>query len=65
MVKAQYKCNIGLIFPNTDTKRHPSYQLTQHADFTKRIRAGVLAKAQLPKKIPGTETTKPTAWYHP
>lgn len=62
MVKAQHKFNIGLIFPNTDAKRHPSHQLTQHADFVKRIRPGALAKAQLPKQIPGTEIAKPVAW---
>lgn len=63
MVKEQHKCNIGLIFPNTEPKRRPSHQLTQHADFVKRIRNGALAKAQLPEKIPGTEITKPVAWY--
>ncbi len=62
MVKAQHKFNIGLIFPNTDAKRRPSHQLTQHADFVKRIRPGALAKAQLPKQIPGTEITKPADW---
>ncbi len=62
MVKAQHQRKIGLIFPNTDAKRYPSHQLAQHADFIKRIRCGVLAKAQLPLKIPGTEIVKPAAW---
>ncbi|MCX7122126.1 MAG: hypothetical protein NTV32_00330 [Gammaproteobacteria bacterium] len=62
MVKAQHQRKIGLIFPNTDAKRHPSHQLTHHANFIKRIRPGALIKAQLPLKIPGTEIVKPTAW---
>jgi hypothetical protein len=36
--------------------------ITQGADFTKRIRKGVLAISQLPDPIPGTTIYKPKVW---
>lgn len=59
LVKEQHKKLIGLILPG---KNHPSKELMQYADFTKKIRKGVLSKSQLPDPIPGTTISKPSSW---
>ena len=59
LVKIQHKKKIGLITPG---KTHPSRELMKYADFTKRIRKGVLAASQLPDPIPGTTIHKPYSW---
>ena len=51
LVKEQHNKVIGLITPG---KGHPSRELLKYADFTKRIRKGVLSISQLPNPIPGT-----------
>lgn len=50
---------LGLIMPG---KGHPSKELMQHADFVKRVRAGVLKSSQLPHQIPNTQIVKPNDW---
>ena len=59
LVKEQHKKKIGLITPG---KTHPSRELLKYADFTKRIRKGVLGASQLPDPIPGTKIHKPKVW---
>jgi len=59
LVKEQHKKKIGLITPG---KTHPSRELLKYADFTKRIRKGVLGASQLPDRIPGTTIHKPKVW---
>ena len=59
LVKEQHKKKIGLITPG---KTHPSRELLKYADFTKRIRKGVLGVSQLPDPIPGTKIHKPKVW---
>ncbi len=59
LVKEQHKKKIGLITPG---KTHPSRELLKYADFTKRIRKGVLGASQLPDPIPGTTIHKPKIW---
>jgi uncharacterized LabA/DUF88 family protein len=59
LVKEQHKKKIGLITPG---KIHPSRELLKYADFTKRIRKGVLGASQLPDSIPGTTIHKPKIW---
>ena len=59
LVKEQHKKKIGLITPG---KTHPSRELLKDADFTKRIRKGVLGASQLPDPIPGTTIHKPKVW---
>jgi uncharacterized LabA/DUF88 family protein len=59
LVKEQHNKVIGLITPG---KGHPSRELLRYADFTKRIRKGVLAISQLPDPIPGTTIYKPKVW---
>ena len=59
LVKEQHKKKIGLITPG---KTHPSRELLKYADFTKRIRKGVLGASQLPDSIPGTKIHKPKVW---
>jgi uncharacterized LabA/DUF88 family protein len=59
LVKEQHKKKIGLITPG---KTHPSRELLKYADFTKRIRKGVLSASQLPDPIPGTTIHKPKVW---
>ncbi|MBT8363055.1 MAG: NYN domain-containing protein [Deltaproteobacteria bacterium] len=59
LVKEQHKKKIGLITPG---KTHPSRELLKYADFTKRIRKGVLCASQLPDSIPGTTIHKPKVW---
>ena len=59
LVKEQHNKVIGLITPG---KGHPSRELLKYADFTKRIRKGVLAISQLPDPIPGTTIYKPKVW---
>jgi uncharacterized LabA/DUF88 family protein len=59
LVKEQHKKKIGLITPG---KTHPSIELLKYADFTKRIRKGVLSASQLPDPIPGTKIHKPKVW---
>lgn len=58
LVKERNK-KIGLIMPG---KGHPSKELMRHANFTKRIRKGLLASSQLPNPIPGTTLYKPNSW---
>jgi uncharacterized LabA/DUF88 family protein len=58
-VKEQHNKKIGLITPG---KTHPSRELLKYADFTKRVRKGVLGASQLPDTIPGTTIHKPTVW---
>ncbi|MCK5202713.1 MAG: NYN domain-containing protein [Desulfobacterales bacterium] len=62
LVKEQNKKMIGVIYPSTNRKRHPSKALTQHADFTKSIFESTLKACQLPDPIPGTTISKPTDW---
>jgi uncharacterized LabA/DUF88 family protein len=59
LVKEQHNKVIGLITPG---KGHPSRELLKYADFTKRIRKGVLSISQLPNPIPGTTIYKPKVW---
>ena len=59
LVKEQHKKKIGLITPGNT---HPSRELLKYADFTKRIRKGVLGASQLPDPIPGTTIHKPKVW---
>jgi uncharacterized LabA/DUF88 family protein len=59
LVKEKHKKKIGLITPG---KTHPSRELLKYADFTKRIRKGVLGASQLPDPIPGTTIHKPKVW---
>lgn len=62
LVKSQTDKKIGLVFPNTNSKRKPSRELSKHADFIKHIRTHVLEQSQLPTKIVGTEIYKPSDW---
>lgn len=62
LVKSQTNKTVGLIFPNTNSKRKPSRVLAKHADFIKHIRAHVLEQSQLPTQIPGTTIYKPGDW---
>jgi len=60
LVKQQHRKRIGLTTPGN---RHPSRQLTAHADFSIRIRnKTVLQQSQLPDPIPGTTIRKPAVW---
>ena len=60
LVKQQHRKLIGLATPGN---RHPSRQLTAHADFSLRIRnKAVLQQSQLPDPIPGTTIHKPATW---
>ncbi len=59
LVKEQHQKKIGLITPG---KTHPSRELLKYADFTKRIRKGILGASQLPDPIPGTTIHKPKVW---
>ena len=60
LVKQQQRKLIGLATPGN---RHPSRQLTAHADFSLRIRnKTVLQQSQLPDPIPRTTIRKPAAW---
>ena len=62
LIKEQNKKMIGVIYPSTNPKRHPSKALTQHADFTKSIFKSTLKVCQLPDPIPGTTISKPINW---
>ncbi len=62
LIKEQNKKMVGLIYPSTDKKRHPSKALTKYADFTKSIFKSSLKVCQLPNPIPGTTISKPAAW---
>lgn len=62
LVKSQNNKTIGLIFPNTNSKRKPSRELAQYANFIKHIRINVLSKSLLPENIPGTGIHKPKEW---
>lgn len=62
LVKSQTDKTIGLIFPNTNSKRNPSRELSKHADFIKHIRSHVLSQSHLPDKITGTDIYKPSEW---
>ena len=60
LVKQHHRKLIGLATPGN---RHPSRQLTAHADFSLRIRnKTVLQQSQLPDPIPGTTIRKPAVW---
>ena len=60
LVKRHHRKLIGLATPGN---RHPSRQLTAHADFSLRIRnKTVLQQSQLPNPIPGTTIHKPATW---
>jgi hypothetical protein len=60
MVSQQHKL-IGLVTPGAP-QRHPSLQLRQHANFTRRIATWMLQNSQLPNPIPGTTIHKPATW---
>ncbi|HHE73988.1 MAG: NYN domain-containing protein [Deltaproteobacteria bacterium] len=62
LIKEQNKKMVGLIFPSTNRKRHPSKALIKHADFTKSILISTLKTCQLPDPIPGTNISKPIDW---
>lgn len=62
LVKNQNSKTMGLIFPNTNSKRKPSRELASHADFIKHIRAYTLSESQLPDQISGTNIYKPSNW---
>lgn len=62
LVKSQNNKTIGLIFPNTDTKRRPSRELSKYANFIKHIRTKVLSNSLLPENIPGSSIHKPKDW---
>lgn len=62
LVKSQTNKTVGLIFPNTNSKRKPSRELAKHADFIKHVRAHVLEQSQLPIQITGTTIYKPGGW---
>ncbi len=53
------KKRLGLVTPG---KSHPSRELLEHADFSRRIRRGALDASQLPDPIPGTNIRKPQGW---
>lgn len=59
LVSEEHHKIIGLFTPG---EGHSSVELAQYAKFTKRIRAGVLSKSQLPNPIPGTTIHKPLTW---
>ena len=60
LVKQHHRKLIGLATPGN---RHPSRQLTMHADFSHRIRnKALLRQSQLPDPIPGTTIRKPATW---
>jgi len=62
LIKEQNKKMIGVIYPSTNRKRHPSKALTKYANFTKGIFESSLKACQLPDPIPGTTISKPTDW---
>lgn len=62
LVKTQHNKKMGLIFPNTNSKRKPSQQLLKYADFVKQIRQHLLTESQLPLHIPGTTIYRPKEW---
>ncbi len=51
---------VGLVNP----QRNPSVQLKQHANFIKKLRAGVLASSQFPQSLTDAHGTfhKPANW---
>jgi uncharacterized LabA/DUF88 family protein len=66
LIKKQHNKKVGLVFPNSDHKRKPSKELSQHADFIKMIRHHILQDSQLPEKIinsyNGEAIYKPQGW---
>ena len=52
---------LGLVFAR-HSGGNPSYELSRHAHFVKRLSRSVLAACQLPDVIPGTRIHKPPAW---
>lgn len=60
LVKEHHNKKIGLLVPGET--RNISKQLSQYADFVKRIKTEHLQKAQLPNSIPGTKIMKPYEW---
>ena len=61
LVKKRHKKLIGLITPGAPLRK-TSWQLKQHADFIRPIRANALKTSQLPSPIPGTTIHKPGQW---
>lgn len=61
LVKAQHRKLIGLITPGAPLRK-TSWQLRQHAHFTKPIRTWALEASQLPDPVPATSIRKPSAW---
>jgi len=64
IVHEEIGLKVGLISPTALTGRHPSRQLTRHADFVKRIRRGVLRSSQFPDEIRDAKgpIVKPRGW---
>lgn len=52
----------GIVVGVITSKDRPSPKLRNAATFYRRIRPQHLRAAQLPRRIPGTAITKPTAW---
>lgn len=52
---------LGLVFAR-HRGGNPSYELSQHAHFVKRLSQTVLAACQLPSSIPGSTIHKPLSW---
>jgi hypothetical protein len=50
---------VGIINPQ---KNKNSKELSEHANFTRRIRESLLAASQLPDPIPGTNIFRPKVW---
>ncbi|WP_299982326.1 NYN domain-containing protein [Desulfobacula sp.] len=60
LIKKRNDKIVGVICPIA--KGHPSRELNKYANFTKKIRQGVLKSSQLPDPIPGTTISKPSKW---
>ncbi len=52
---------LGLVFAR-HSGGNPSYELSRHAHFVKRLSRSVLAACQLPDSIPGGNIHKPPSW---
>lgn len=53
LVHEERRIKVGLISPTYLPGRRPSRQLVKHADFTKRIRRGVLSDSLFPDPVRG------------
>lgn len=62
LIKQRNDRVLGVICPFDKSEGHPSRELNKYANFTKRVRAGVLKSSQLPDPIPGTTISKPNGW---